>query len=168
MTPPLLNSGRIVINDNFSNSFLWFSCFSCSQLLSQSLQFPKHKKSMSWAGISESSTCLPLAKSTVKAHDSSKEVSISADKSTKACLTGDSIVKDIESQKISRAFWGKVKVECSQGAKIKGIHDKANELLACGQLDENTALWNKRFSCWKWRHGCHKVTHVNHWPETEG
>ena len=89
-------------------------------LLSQSLQFRKHKKSMSWDGISESSTCLPLATSTVKAHYSSKEVSISADKSTKACLIGDSIVKDIESRELSRAFRGKVKVECSRGAKIKG------------------------------------------------
>ena len=40
----------------------------------------------------------------------------------------------------SSLFREKVKVECSRGAKIKDIHDKANELLACGQLDENTAL----------------------------
>ena len=35
---------------------------------------------------------------------------------------------------------GTVKVECSRGAKIKDIRDKANELLASGQLNENTAL----------------------------
>ena len=64
---------------------------------------------------------------------------ISEDRSTKACLIRDSIVRDIESGKLSRAFREKVKVECSRGAKIKDIHDKANELLACGQLDENTA-----------------------------
>ena len=28
--PTVLNSGRIIMNNNFSNSFLWFSCFSCS------------------------------------------------------------------------------------------------------------------------------------------
>ena len=34
----------------------------------------------------------------------------------------------------------KVKVECSRGAKIKDIHEKANEFLASGQIDGNLAL----------------------------
>ena len=110
------------------------------QLAEYRLQHNQKFTSKSTAGISESSTRLPLAKSAVEAHYSSKEVSISADKSTKACLIGESIVKNIESRKLSRAFRGKVKVECSRGAKIEDIHDKGNELLACGQLDENTAL----------------------------
>ena len=42
MAPPLLNSGRIVMNNNFSNSFLYFP--GSVVLLSQSLQFPKRKK----------------------------------------------------------------------------------------------------------------------------
>ena len=42
-------------------------------------------------------------------------------------------------RKLSRAH-RKVKVECSRGAKIKDIHEKANEFLASGQIDGNTAL----------------------------
>ena len=30
IAPPLLNSGRIVMSNDLSNRFLWFSCFSCS------------------------------------------------------------------------------------------------------------------------------------------
>ena len=56
------------------------------------------------------------------------------------CLIGDSIVKNIESRKLSCAFRGKVKVECLRGSKIKDIHYRADELLAFGQLDKNTAL----------------------------
>ena len=109
------------------------------QLADYRLQHNQKFTSKSTAGISESSTRLPLAKSAIKAHYSSKEVSISAHKSTKACLIGDSIVTNIESRKLSRAFRENFKVECLRGAKIKDIHDKAKELLACGQLDENTA-----------------------------
>ena len=110
------------------------------QLAKYRLQHNQRFTSKSTTGISESSTRLPLAKSTVTPHYSSKEVSISADKSTTACPIGDSIVKNIESRKLSRTFGEKVKVECLRGAKIKDNHDKANELLASGQLDENTAL----------------------------
>ena len=117
-------------NANPSTSMSW-----ANQSAEYRLQHNQKLTSKSTAGISESSTCLPLAKSTVKAHCSSKEVSISADKSTKTCLIGNSIVKDIECGKLSCAFREKVKVECLRGAKIKDIHDKANELLACGQLD---------------------------------
>ena len=128
-TSPQLN------NANPSTSMSW-----TDQLAEYRLQHNQKFTSKFAAGISESSTRLPLGQSAVKAHYSSKEVSITADKSTKACLIGDSIVKNIESRKLSRAFREEVKVECSRGAKIKDIHDKANELLACGQLDENTAL----------------------------
>ena len=69
---------------------------------------------------------------TVTGLDSSKEVPVSADKPVKACLTGDSLVKNIESRKLPRAYRGKVKVECSLGgkgegggAKSKDIHEKA-------------------------------------------
>ena len=72
--------------------------------------------------------------------NSSKQVPVSADKPTKACLIGDSLVKNIESRKLSRACRGKTIVECSRGAKIKDIHKKANEFLASGHIDGNTAL----------------------------
>ena len=65
---------------------------------------------------------------------------ISADKPTKACLIGDSLVKNIECRKLSRVCRGKTIVECSRGAKIKDIHRKANEFLASGHIDGNTAL----------------------------
>ena len=35
---------------------------------------------------------------------------------------------------------GKTIVKCSRGAKIKDIHKKANEFLASGHIDGNTAL----------------------------
>ena len=65
------------------------------QLAEYRLQHNQTFTPKSTAGISESSTRLPLAKSAVKAHYSSKEVSISANKSTKACLIGDSIVRTL-------------------------------------------------------------------------
>ena len=110
------------------------------QLAEYRLQHNQTFTAKSTSGISESSTLLPLAKSMVTPHYSSKEVSISADKSTTACPIGDSIVKNIESRKLSRACGEKVKVECLRGAKVKDNHDKANELLASGRLDENTAF----------------------------
>ena len=67
--------------------------------------------------------------------DLSKEVPVSADKPVKACLTDDSLVKNIESRKLPRACRGKVKVECrlrgkgeGGGAKSKDIHEDAVRL----------------------------------------
>ena len=99
--------------------------------------------------ISESSTQPSIANSTVtEALNSSKQVPVSSDKPTNACLIGDSLVKNIESRKLSRACRGKTIVECSRGAKIKDIHKKAIEFLVSGHTDGNTALivhcqWNK-------------------------
>ena len=123
---------------NIANSSTYMSW--ADQLAEYRLQHNQTFTSKSTTGISESSTRLALAKSTVTPHYTSKEVSISADKSTTACSIGDSIVKNIESRKLSRAFGEKVKVGCLRGAKIKDNHDKANKLLASGQLDENTAF----------------------------
>ena len=110
------------------------------QLAEYRLQHKQKFISQSTAAICESSTQPSIANSTVTALNSSKQVPVSADKPTKACLIGDSLVKNIESRKLSRACRGKTKVECSRGAKIKDIHKKANEFLASGHIDRNTAL----------------------------
>ena len=70
--------------------------------------------------VSESSTQPSIANSTVTALNSSKQVPVSADKPTKAFLIGDSLVKNIESGKLSRACRGKTIVECSRGANGVG------------------------------------------------
>ena len=110
------------------------------QLAEYRLQHKQKFISQSTTAISESSTQPSIANSTVTALNSSKQVPVSADKPTKACLIGDSLVKNIESRKLSRACRGKTIVECSRGAKIKDIHKKANEFLASGHIDGNTAL----------------------------
>ena len=110
------------------------------QLVEYRLQHKQKFISQSTTAISESSTQPSIANSTVTALNSSKQVPVSADKPTKACLIGDSLVKNIESRKLSRACRGKTIVECSRGAKIKDIHKKANEFLASGHIDGNTAL----------------------------
>lgn len=110
------------------------------QLTEYRLQHKQKFISQSTTAISEASTQPSIANSTVTASNSSKQIPVSADKPTKACLIGDSLVKNIESRKLSRACRGKTVVECSRGAKIKDIHEKANEFLASGHIDENTAL----------------------------
>ena len=110
------------------------------QLAEYRLQHKQKFISQSTTAISESSTQPSIANSTVTALNSSKQVPVSADKPTKACLIGDSLVKNIESRKLSRACRGETIVECSRGAKIKDIHKKANEFLASGHIDGNTAL----------------------------
>ena len=110
------------------------------QLTEYRLQHKQKFISQSTTAISESSTQRPIANSTVTALNSSKQVPVSTDKPTKSCLIGDPLVKNIESRKLSRACRGKTKFECSRGAKIKDIHKKANELLASGHIDGNTAL----------------------------
>ncbi|CAH3039465.1 unnamed protein product, partial [Porites lobata] len=102
------------------------------QLAEYRLQHKQKFISQSTTAISESSTQPSIANSTVTALNSSKQVPVSADKPTKACLIGDSLVKNIESRKLSRACRGKT--------IIKDIHKKANEFLASGQIDGNTAL----------------------------
>ena len=110
------------------------------QLAEYRLQHKQKFISQSTAAICESSTQPSIANSTVTALNSSKQVPVSTDKPTKACLIGDSLVKNIESRKLSCACRGKTKVECSRGAKIKDIHKKINEFLASGHIDGNTAL----------------------------
>ena len=110
------------------------------QLAEYRLQHKQNFISQSTTAISESSTEPSIGNSTVTALNSSKQVPVSTDKPTKACLIGDSLVKNIESRKLSRACRGKTIVECSRGAKIKDIHKKANEFLASGHIDGNTAL----------------------------
>ena len=83
-------------NANPSTSTCW-----ADQLAEYRLQHNQKFTSKSTTGISESPTHLPLAKSTVTAHCSSKEESIKADKLTKACLIGDSIVKNIEARTLN-------------------------------------------------------------------
>ena len=78
--------------------------------------------------------------SKLPAKSETSQVPVSTDQPTKACLIGDSLVKNIESRKLSRACRGKTIVECSRGAKIKDTHKKANEFLASGHIDGNTAL----------------------------
>ena len=95
------------------------------QLAEYRLQHKQKVISQFASAISESSTQPSIANSTVTALNSSKQVPVSADKPTKACLIGDSLVKNIESRKLSRACRGKTIVECSRGAKIKDIHKKA-------------------------------------------
>ena len=77
------------------------------QLAEYRLQQKQKFISQSTTAISESSTQPSIANSTVN------------------CLIGDSLVKNIESRKLSRACRGKTIVECSRGAKIKDIHKKA-------------------------------------------
>ena len=118
------------------------------QLAEYRLQHKEKCISQSTIAISESSTQPSIANSTVTALNSWKQVPVSTDKPTKTCLIGDSLVKNIECRKLSRAFRGKSIVECSRGAKIKDIHKRANEFLASGHIDGNTALivhcaWNK-------------------------
>ena len=110
------------------------------QLAEYRLQHKQKFISQFTTAIPESSTPPSIANSTATALNSSKQVPVSADKPTKACLIGDSLVKNIESRKLSRACRGKTIVECSRGAKIKDIHKKANEFLASGLIDGNTAL----------------------------
>ena len=110
------------------------------QLAEYRLQHKQQFISQFTTAISESSTQPSIANSTVTAINSSEQVPVSADKPTKACLIGDSLVKNIEPEKLSRACRGKTIVECSRGAKIKDIHKKANEFLASGHIDGNTAL----------------------------
>ena len=110
------------------------------QLAEYRLQHKQKFISQSTTAISESSTQPSIANSTVIALNSSNQVPVSTDKPTKACLIGDSLVKNIESRKLSRACRGKTIVECSRGGKIKDIHKKANEFLASGHTDGNTAL----------------------------
>ena len=110
------------------------------QLAEYRLQHKQKFISQSTTAISESSTQPSIANSTVIALNSSNQVPVSTDKPTKACLIGDSLVKNIESRKLSHACRGKTIVECSRGAKIKDFHKKANEFLASGHIDGNTAL----------------------------
>ena len=109
------------------------------QLAEYQLQHKQKFISQSTTAISESSTQPSIANSTVTALNNihrSRFLLVP----TKACLIGHSLVKNIEFRKLSRACRGKTIVECTLGAKIKGIHKKANEFLSSGHIDGNTAL----------------------------